>query len=95
MNNGVGADLRVSKGEAAKRPQWESVPFEMPEGMSPTVSCLEDLADALEHDRPPIGNIEVTHHITEACLAVAQSHIEGNGWVEVPGVDRDIYVWHV
>lgn len=95
MNNGVGADLRVSRGEAVKRPQWESVPFEMPEGKSPTVSCLEDLADALEHDHPPIGNIEVTHHITEACLAVAQSHIEGNGWVDVPGVDRDIYVWHV
>ncbi len=94
-NNGTGADLRVTKGDTVKRPQWENVPFEMPEGKSATVSCLEDLADALEQERPPIGNIEVTHHITEACLAVAQSHIEGNGWVDVPGVDRDIYVWHV
>lgn len=94
-NNGTGADLRVSRGEAVKRPQWEAVPFEVPEGKSATVSCLEDLADALEEGRAPIGNVEVTHHITEACLAAAQSHIEGNRWVDVPGVDRDVYVWHV
>jgi predicted dehydrogenase len=94
-NNGVGADLRISQGEAVKRPQWEPVDFSLPKAKSATVTCLEDLADALEEERPPVGNIEVTHHITEACLAVAQSHIEGNNWVSVPGVDRDIYVWHV
>jgi predicted dehydrogenase len=94
-NNGVGADLRISQGDGVKRPQWAPVEFPMPDARSATVTCLEDLADSLEEGRPPLGNIEVTHHLTEACLAVAQSHIEGNRWVEVPGVDRDIYVWHV
>lgn len=94
-NNGTGVELRVKQGESVKRPQWTSVPFDVPEGKSATVTCLEDLADALEQGRPPIGNIEVTHHITEATLAIAQSHLEGNRWVDVPGVDRDVYVWHV
>ena len=94
-NNGVDAGLRISQGEAVNRPQWEPAAFALPEARSATVTCLVDMTDALEEGRFSIGIIEITHHITEACLAVARSHKEGNNLVSVLGVDRDIYVWRV
>ena len=61
----------------------------------PTLTCLEDLVDALESKRPSLGNVDVTHNITEACLAIADSHRRGGAWVQLPMENRDLYVFHV
>ena len=42
-----------------------------------------------------LGNVDVTHLTTEACLAVAESHVKGGAWVELPMQQRDLYVFHV
>lgn len=91
MGNGTGASLRV----AADGRGWEEAPLPAVEPASTTQFCLEDLVAAHEAGRPTRGHVDVTHHITEACLGVAQSHQQGGGWVELPGVDRQLYVFHV
>jgi len=96
FNNGVERSLR-RLGEPVgvkKRRMLETFPLSDVTNMSSVLSCLYDLLDAYEEKRQTLGHIEVTHHITEACLAVAQSHRDG-GWVDLPGVDRDLYVYHV
>ena len=60
-----------------------------------TQTCLEDLVEAYETGRPARGNVDVTHNITEACLAVAESHRRGGEWVDLPMSNRDLYVFHV
>lgn len=90
-NNGAGAALRVaSEGRGLEVAELPPV-----EPRSTVVSCLEDLVDAHESGAPTRGHIDVTHHVTEACLAVAESHRRGGGWVALPGVDRDLYVFHI
>ena len=42
-----------------------------------------------------LGNVEVTHQATEACLAVAESHRQGGKRVNLPLESRELYVWHV
>ena len=59
------------------------------------VTCLEDLVEAHESGRQSIGNIEVTHPITEACITVAESHRQGGRWIDLPMQNRDLYVFHV
>ena len=59
------------------------------------MNVLEDLVSAYESGRPSLGNIDITHHITEACLAVAESHRRGGEWVSLPIANRDLYVFHV
>ena len=75
--------------------QWEGESFPEESPVSTVVSCLEDLVDAHESGRPSIGNIEVTHPITEACITVAESHRQGGRWVDLPMQNRDLYVFHV
>jgi len=58
------------------------------------VACLEDLINAYEQNRPPLGNIEVTHHATEICFAIAESHIQGKR-VNLPISNQELYIWHV
>lgn len=94
-NNGVGSELRKVMEQGGKRRSWEEVPFPSVEPRSAVVDCLEDLVDAYENKRPSLGNVELTHHITEACFAVAESHRQGGTWIELPGVDRDLYIFHV
>jgi predicted dehydrogenase len=97
FNNGVSQSLRrlgAPVGEK-KRRMLESVVLPDVTPKSAVLDCLEDLLDAYENDRPTLGHVGVTHHITEACLAVAQSHRDGGVWVDVPGVDRELYVYHV
>ncbi len=60
-----------------------------------TQTCLEDLVEAYETGRPTRGNVDVTHNITEACLAVAESHRRGGEWVDLPMSNRGLYVFHV
>ena len=56
---------------------------------------LRILIDAYEQGRPTLGHVEVAHHVTEACIAVAESHRRGSSWVNLPLRDRDLYIFHV
>ena len=94
-NNGVGYELRKVGPSGGRRRFCEEAPFPKVVGKSAVVACLEDLVHAHESGRPSLGNVEVTHHITEACLAVAESHRRGGGWVSPGEVDRDLYIFHV
>ena len=89
--NGTGARLRV----AADGRSWEDDALPEVEPRSTVVTCLEDLVTAHESDGTTRGHVEVTHHVTEACLGVAESHRRGGSWLELPGVDRDLYVFHI
>ncbi len=91
LNNGAGALLRKPSGKRG----WQEEPFGAVEPKSPVVQCLEDLVVAYESGRPSTGNAEVTHHITEACIGVAESHLRGGAWVELPLTERDLYIFHV
>lgn len=91
LNNGAGAVLRKPDGKRG----WQEVPFEFVAPKSPVVSCLEDLVVAHEEKRLALGHVELTHHITEACIGVAESHLRGGAWVELPLAERDLYIFHV
>ena len=95
LNNGAGATLRKAVSSQGRRPGWEDAALPQIEPRSTVVSCLEDLVEAHESGRQSRGHIDVTHHITEACLAVAESHRQGGAWVELPIQDRDLYIFHV
>ena len=90
--NGAGVSLRRSAG--GKR-DWEEIPFAPVEPKSTTMCCLEDLVEARESGRPTRGHIDVTHHITEATIAVAESHRQGGSWVELPLSSRALYIFHI
>jgi predicted dehydrogenase len=92
LNNGGGAQLRVA---ADGGRGWVEADLPTVEPVSPVVACLEDLVAAHESGEPTRGHVDVTHHVTEACLGVAQSHGEGGAWIELPGVARDLYVFHI
>jgi predicted dehydrogenase len=94
LNNGVGTTLRKSLRPGDRRASWEEVPVPPVERKSAVVGLLEDLVEAHEIGRPPLANAEVTHHVTEACMAVAESHRQGGGWVELPIENRELYVFH-
>jgi len=87
-NNGAGWNMRKRNGV------FSDVPFPDSAGESATVACLKDLINAYEEGCPTLGNIEVTHHATEICLAVAESHIQSKR-VSLPVSNRDLYIWHV
>ena len=91
LNNGAGAVLRKPDGKRG----WQEVPFEFVTPKSPVVQCLEDLVEAYEAKRLALGHVELTHHITEACIGVAESHLRGGAWVELPLQERDLYIFHV
>ena len=93
LDNGDGAVLRRQEGD--NRYGWADCDLPKPAPRSTTVSCLEDLWDAYENNQPTRGHVDVTHHITEACLGVAESHRRGGAWVDLPVADRDLYVFHV
>jgi hypothetical protein len=56
--------------------------------------CLEDLVGAFEEKRPTLGNVQICHHLTEVCLAIAESHRQGRR-ITLPLENRDLYVFHV
>ena len=74
---------------------WEAVPVDPVPPRSTTQCCLEDLVAACESGQPTRGPIDVAHHITEATIAVAESHRTGGAWVELPLPSRDLYIFHV
>jgi predicted dehydrogenase len=94
FNNGDGASLRrLPDGESGRL--WTDVDLAPVTPRSTVVCCLEDLVDCFETCRPTRGHVDVTHHVTEACLAVAESHQRGGEWVELPLQNRDLYVFHI
>ena len=58
------------------------------------LGILEDLVDAYESGKPARSNVELSHHVTEACFAVAESHRNGSVWMELPLKERDLYIVH-
>lgn len=91
-NGEVGVRLR--KAESEKKRLFLDAPVPAVEAHSTTQFCLEDLLDAYETGRPTLGNIQLTHHITEACLAVAESH-RLQRRITLPLENRSLYIFHV
>ncbi|MCC6455492.1 MAG: Gfo/Idh/MocA family oxidoreductase [Caldilineaceae bacterium] len=92
LNNGGGIRMRTTTPE--KRHSFVDVAVESPAAHSATQFCLEDLVGAYEDKRPALGNIQVTHHLTEVCLAIAESHRQGQR-ISPPLENRDLYIFHV
>jgi len=91
LNNGERTLLRRAVDERGRQLQEAEVPHIEPH--STTQFCLEDLVDAKEEKRPTLGPIDVTHHLTEACLAVAESHRRGER-ITLPLENRELYIFH-
>lgn len=91
LSNGDGVLLRKSSNQ--KHRNWVETPVPAVAPHSTPQFCLEDLVGALEEGRPTLGHIEVTHHLTEACLAVAESH-RLQQRVTLPLANRDLYIFH-
>ncbi|AWT59774.1 MAG: Myo-inositol 2-dehydrogenase [Candidatus Moanabacter tarae] len=95
INNGNGTILRKPGSMVGRRQSWEEVPFPPKSPKSPVVSCLEDILSAFSSGGPTLGHIDCAHHITEACFAVAESHRKGGTWVDLPLLERGLYIFHV
>ena len=91
LNNGSLAVLRREN----DRGGWKEEPLKTVRLTSPVVRCLEDLVQSRATGQPTKGNVQLTHHITEACIGVAESHLAGGTWVNLPLLDRDLYIFHV
>lgn len=91
LSNGDGILLRKSTGQRGHG--WVTTPVPALAPHSTTQFCLEDLVGALEEGRPTLGHIEVTHHLTEACLAIAESH-RLKQRLTLPLANRDLYIFH-
>jgi predicted dehydrogenase len=92
LNNGGG--IRMRKGTPEKRNFFVDVPVETPPTHSATQFCLEDLVGAYEEKRPTLGNVQICHHLTEVCFAIAESHRQGRR-VTLPLENNDLYIFHV
>jgi predicted dehydrogenase len=92
LNNGGGVWLRKSKSERERI--FYETPISTVPAHSATQFCLEDLVHAHEEGRPSLGNIQMTHHLTEVCLAVAESH-RLHQRITLPLENRALYVFHV
>jgi hypothetical protein len=80
----------------SRRAQWEPADIPKIDDKNGSVAAaLEDMVDAYESGRPSLGNIDVTHHVTEAVLAIAESHRRGGEWLQLPIDNRELYVFHV
>lgn len=91
LNNGERVQLRqVVEGGR----QFQEVEVPAVEPHSTTRFCLEDLVEAHEEGRPTLGHVDVTHHLTEVCLALVESHRQ-QARVNLPLENRELYVFHV
>lgn len=91
QNNGTGLQLRQN--EADKARIATEVPVEKVAEHSATQYCLEDLVLAHEEGRPTLGRIEIAHHLTEVCLALAESHRQEKR-ISLPLENRSLYIFH-
>ena len=92
LNNGAGIWLRQAVPN--KRNFFAEVAVDVPPAHSTTQFCLEDLVSAYEEKRPTLGNVQLCHHLTEVCLAIAESHRQGRR-MTLPLENRDLYIFHV
>ena len=95
MNNGMDFAWRRPEEPPKKWARLLPEPLDLKAEQSATVLCLEDLVEAYEQGRPSLNNIDIAHHSTEICLAVAESHRQGGAWVDLPLGNRELYVFHV
>ena len=99
LNDNSGMTLRKATATGSRGRPWEDSPAPSVEPRSAVgngiVTCLEDLVDAYESKRPALADAKQSHHMTEACIAVAESHQRGGAWVQLPMENRDLYVFHV
>ena len=95
LNNGMDFMVRKPQQPPQKWTRFMPEPLDLRLTKSATVLCLEDLVEAYETGRLTLNPIEVAHHSTEICFAVAESHRQGGAWVELPLANRELYVWHV
>ncbi len=89
-SNGTGCKLRKVVDGQPHMPLEES-PLEV-ELKSGTLLLIEDLVDAIETGREPIGNITLAHRSFEMTLAAIESHRQGGRRVGIPMANRDLYV---
>tara|TARA_B100000029_G_scaffold516813_1_gene634894 strand:+ start:75007 stop:76089 length:1083 start_codon:yes stop_codon:yes gene_type:complete len=95
LNNGNNVSFRKALDSEKSSKIWHESAIEPAIPHSTVRECLENLIYAYENGKKSRGNIEVTHHITEACIAVAESHQCGGRWVNLPLTERDLYIWHI
>ena len=91
FNNGTGLQLRQYQGNRSRIAV--DVPIEQVPEYSATQFCLEDLVLAHEEGRPTLGAIAIAHHLTEVCLALAESHRQGRR-ISLPLENRSLYIFH-
>ena len=94
-NNGMNWQLQQKTQVTNRYTPFLNVDYSDPVHHSATVACLEDLVDAFETGRQTLGDITIAHHATEICLAVAESHQQGGIWIDLPLVNRSLYIYHV
>ncbi|NUP98663.1 MAG: Gfo/Idh/MocA family oxidoreductase [Armatimonadetes bacterium] len=95
MNNGVS---RLYRKRVKITPRFSSIdphPLPEPEQRSATLVVMEELAAAAQEGGSTREGVGHAHHVTEACLAVAESHRQGGRWLDLPLVTRSLYVYHV
>ena len=92
LNNGQGVALR--RVPDPKTRVFHDVPVPRLPETSATLACLDDLVNAHEQGRQTLGPVDIAAHITEACLAVAESHRLGQR-VSLPLANKDLYIFHV
>ena len=95
MSQGRAATFRKGDDRQDPRPNFLETMIPTSEPPMTTVVCLEDLVDAYENKRPTRGDLSVAHNITEALLAIGESHRQGGGWVDLPIDNRSLYIFHV
>ena len=95
LNNNNGMVLRRTGAAGGRRQKWEDAKTPAWKPRSAVVNCLEDMVDAHESGRTALADAKQSHSITEACIAVAESHRQGGAWVSLPLENRDLYVFHV
>lgn len=95
LNNNTSITLRRTATTGRRRARWEESTGPDWTPRSAVVNCMEDLVDAHETGRPALADSKQSHHMTEACIAVAESHRQGGSWVSLPMANRDLYVFHV
>ncbi len=73
---------------------WENVVSPSVELTSSVIWLMEDIVNSYETGEPTRSNVDLSHHITEACFAIAESHRRGGVWLELPLKERELYVVH-
>ncbi len=73
---------------------WQNINSPSVELTSSVIWLMEDLIQAYETGEPTRSNVDLSHHITEACFAIAESHRNGGVWLELPLLERELYIVH-